>query len=316
MIDHQWHWLPPEYVEILKSRSSAPRLELVEGALHYESETGDGAPLPPPLFGKLEDHFEVAAEHGIDTIVCAPVPAGDVLRLDPDEAAGLLVDVNAAIGRAQRDHPERFVGLATLPIQDPTAAIEVLDRAAEDQLRGVSLLASIDGAPLATEATLPVFKRIEEHGLPIFLHPAMLSPTSSQRLGMRAEIGLGWMYHTALSVVQLIDNGTLDACPGLTIVHPHLGGVLPYVLGRMERIPGTEPIAPYLKKHFYTDTVSATPGALAMAIETYGIDRVLFGTDYPFIPIEPGIGFVRQNASEADAATIFGNVLPGLGVAS
>lgn len=312
MIDHQWHWLPPELAETLQARHTPPRVQQAEGGWTYQTPDSDHH-LPPTFVLELDEQLRAADDHGIDAVVCSAVIAGEVLHLDADEAADVLIEANAAIARAQRDRPDRFVGLAMLPMQDSQAAIEVLDRAVDDGLSGVCMLASIDGQPLATEATLPIFERIEKHGVPVLLHPAIRSNTSHQDLGGRAEIGLGWMYHTALAATQLVVSGTLDACPGLTVLHHHLGGVLPYVLGRLDRLPVAERrVLPYLRKNFYVDTVSATPAALSLAIETYGVDRILFATDYPMYPIEAGVRFVRENAGDGNAVKIFGNILPGL----
>jgi predicted TIM-barrel fold metal-dependent hydrolase len=312
VVDHQWHWVPVELLEALEHRSAPPRAERSDGGWVLELAEGFKLPLPPGLLD-LDEQLQVATDHGIDVLVSSPVLLAEVLHLEGGEAAELLEQANGVTARAQREHPDRFVGIAFLPLQDTDAALSVLEKAAADGLSGVSMLASIDGKPIATDATLPVFKRIEELGLPILLHPACRSSTLSQRLGMHAEIGLGWMYHTALAAVNLIQSGTLDECPGLTILHPHLGGMLPYVLGRVDRLPGEDRSLPeYLRRHFYTDAVSATPAALQLAIDTYGLERVLFATDYPFVPIEPAFGYLEANASPEQARAIFANVLPGL----
>ena len=314
VVDHQWHWVPAGLLEKLAQRRVPPRAELSEGRWVMELDEGLRVPLPPGLVD-LDEQLQVASEQGIDAVVSSPVQLAEVLHLEAAEAAEWLEEVNAVSAAAQREHPDRFVGLAFLPLQDADAALSVLDKAVADGLTGVSVLASIDGAPIATEATLPVFKRIEQLGLPILLHPATRSSTSTQGLNLQAEVGIGWMYHTALAAVNLIQSGVLDECPSLTVVHPHLGGVLPYVLGRVDRLPGEERSLPeYLRRHFYTDAVSATPAALALAVETYGADRVLFATDYPFVPIEAAFGYLQATASADLRTTIFANRLPGLRV--
>jgi aminocarboxymuconate-semialdehyde decarboxylase len=312
--DHQWHWVPPELIEQLAKRSAPPRAHHVDDMWWLEVAEGVRLPLPPPLALELDEQLGIADQHGIDVVVCSPVVVGEVLHLAAAEAAALLEQTNAAIAAAQRARPERFVGLAMLPMQDTDAALAVLDSAVDEGLSGVCMLSSIDGQPLATDATRPVFERIGELALPIVLHPAVRSTTARQGLGMRAEIGLGWMYHTALAVVQLVEGGTFDACPDLTVLHPHLGGVLPYVLGRLDRLPGTtdHSVADCLRRNFYVDTVSATPGALRLAIDTYGVDRVVFATDFPWVPIEPGRAFVDANATPEESAQILANVVAGL----
>lgn len=90
-------------------------------------------------------------------------------------------------------------------------------------------------------------------------------------------------------------------------MHPHLGGTIPYVLGRLDRIgaAGREArVSEYLRTRFYTDTVGPTGPALQLAIDAYGIDRVLFGTDYPYLDMARLVAFVEENASQDDAAAI------------
>jgi aminocarboxymuconate-semialdehyde decarboxylase len=312
--DHQWHWVPRDLVEQLARRSSPPRAHHVDDKWWLEVADGVRLPLPPPVLLDLDEQLRIADQHGIDVVVSSPVVLGEVLHLPAAEAGDLLEETNAAMAGAQRAHPERFVGLAMLPMQEPDAARAVLQTAVADGLSGVCMLASIDGRPLATDTTLAVFEEIAGLGLPVVLHPAIRSTTASQALGMRAEIGLGWMYHTALAVVQLVESGIFDACPDLTVLHPHLGGVLPYVAGRLDRLPGTteHSVVDCLRRNFYVDTVSATPDALRLAINTYGVDRVVFATDFPWVPIEPGLEFVRAHAAPDDSSRIFSNVLPGL----
>ena len=120
------------------------------------------------------------------------------------------------------------------------------------------------------------------------------------------------MAHTSAAAFNLIESGTLDACPSLTVLHPHLGGVLPYLLGRLERIQNERrelPVGEYLRTRFYTDTVGRTPGQIRLAMQAYGPDRVLFGSDNPF----EQMAWMKQYVIDEGAAEpVFANVLPGL----
>jgi predicted TIM-barrel fold metal-dependent hydrolase len=315
IVDHQWHWFPPAALSLLERRSEPPRAEYVDGRLFLELEVGLRNPMPAGHSGELDEHLGLAAAHGVDVILNSPTMFGEVLHLDSREAAELLEFNNETMAHAQREHPDRFVGMAMLPMQDTDAALEVLDSAVKHGLRAVSMLCSIDGDPIATPATLPIFARIEEHGLPIVLHPAVRSNTSSQALGLPAEIGVGWMYHTTLAAINLIESGTLDECPNLVVLHPHLGGVLPYIAGRLDRQLGAQrSVYDYLRRNFYADTANKTalPSVLRVAIDTYGLGHILFGTDYPFWPISQSLDLVKVQASAGEAQAIFANVLPGI----
>lgn len=313
VVDHQWHWVSAHLVERLSARRVPPRAELIEGRWIIEMAEGVRLPVPPPLLD-LDEQLAVASTHGIDVVVSSPILLAEIHHLEPAEASELLEEVNAVSAAAQREHPDRFAGVAVLPFHDVDAALGVLDRAVADGLTSVVVPASLEGTPIASDATLPIFQRIEALGLPLLLHPAVRSSTYTQGLGMQAEIGIGWMYHTSLAALNLIQSGVLDECPELTVLHPHLGGVLPYVLGRLEQqLRGAErSLSEYLRHHFYTDTVNLSPGALGIAIATYGLDRVLYASDYPWVPIEPGLEYIEANATAEQRATIFANRLPGL----
>jgi aminocarboxymuconate-semialdehyde decarboxylase len=312
IVDHQAHWLPPASLEVLARRSRLPRAERAGDG--WLLQITDGGRLPVgPAFTDLDAQLELAASLDIDVLVLSPPPLGECQHLPGSEAAELLQSVNAELAVAQRANPGRVVGLAMLPMQDPESAVAVLDDAVALGLRGVCMLSSIEGRPVATDETLPVFRRLDELGVPLVLHPAVRSQTYEPGAPPSvAEGGIGWMAHTALAAFNLIESGTLDACPSLSVLHPHLGGVLPYVLGRVERIQSERAplaIGDYLRRRFFTDTVSRTPGAIRLALETYGPNRVLFGSDHPFEQMAWMKQFVID---EGVADPVFSNVLPGL----
>jgi predicted TIM-barrel fold metal-dependent hydrolase len=265
----------------------------------------------------LEGHLAHAAAAGVDVLVLGPATLAEVLHLPAGEAAELLNHVHTEYAAAQRAHPDHVVALAALPMQDPSLALKVVDHAVgELDLRGVSLVTTIDDKrPLVTEDTLRVFARIAELGVPLVLHPGFRSATRSGVRTIREDAGLSWVYQTSLTALRLIDEGVLDAVPGLTIVHPHLGGVLPYVAERIGLLGGSKakhPIDHYLKTNFYADTAAGNPGALRLAIETYGIDRIVFATDYPFYDMPAVRQQVEETVGPDAAQRIYANRVPGL----
>ena len=123
------------------------------------------------------------------------------------------------------------------------------------------------------------------------------------------------MYQTSLTALRLIDSGLLDAVPDLVVVHPHLGGVLPYIAERVESLGGSKAahgIEHYFRTNFYVDTAAGNPGALRLAIETYGIDRVVFATDHPFFDMAEVRRQVEDAVGEPAARQIYANTVPGL----
>jgi aminocarboxymuconate-semialdehyde decarboxylase len=210
--------------------------------------------------------------------------------------------------RRRSAHPDHVVGLAALPMQDPALALKVLDHAiGELDLRGVSLL--------TTDDSLRVFVRIAELGVPLVLHPGFRSATRIGTRTIREDAGLSWTYQTSLTALRLVDEGVLDAVPDLAVLHPHLGGVLPYVAKRIGLLGGSKakhPLEHYFRTNFYVDTAAGNPGALRLAIEAYGIDRVVFATDYPFYDMSSVRQQVEDTVGPKAAQQIYANRVPGL----
>jgi len=213
VVDHQRHWYPPRYLEALLGRRDFPRTRRTGDGWTYEVSELAPAPVAREQTD-LEHVLAVAAEHGVDAVVTGPATLGEVLHLPAAEAAELFGVLHEELAAAQRDRPDRVRCLAALPLQDADVALDVLERAVvELGLVGVSVLASNDGPAVATERTLPVFRRIEELGVPVVLHPGLRTSTASPDASWREEAALAWMYHTARAALGFVDSGTLDACP-------------------------------------------------------------------------------------------------------
>ncbi|MBI4607550.1 MAG: amidohydrolase [Candidatus Rokubacteria bacterium] len=208
-----------------------------------------------------------------------------------DSALGLRLArlVNDALGQAHTAFPDRFVGLATLPLQDPPQAVGELARAAKlPGIRGVYLGTNVNGRELSDPAFLPVWQRIDQLRLPVFLHP--LSVIGAQRLAPY-YLGnlLGNPFDTAVAAAHLIFGGILDRFPRLTVCLPHAGGAFPYLVGRLDRGRKVRPECAHLKRppsaylrRFTYDTVSHAPESLRYLIGLVGADRVMVGSDYCF----------------------------------
>jgi aminocarboxymuconate-semialdehyde decarboxylase len=197
--------------------------------------------------------------------------------------------VNNAMAEATRAHPDRFAALATLPLQDPEAAVTEVERAiSELHCRGIYLGTNVRGKELTDPSFLPVFERISALRVPIFLHP--LNVIGSQRLtSYYLHNLLGNPFDTAVAAANLIFSGLLDRFPKLDICLPHAGGAFPYLIGRLnhgwkvreECRALKKPPASYLRRFTY-DTISHAPEALRYLIDLVGVDRVMLGSDYCF----------------------------------
>ncbi|MBR8457927.1 amidohydrolase [Burkholderia dolosa] len=196
---------------------------------------------------------------------------------------------NTAASRVHVRAPDRFVVLATLPMLDATDAIDELERASElPGVRGVYMGTNIDNRDLDDPRFAPVFARIEQLGLPVFLHPQQT--VGGARLGdFYLSNLLGNPFDTAIAASHLILGGVLDRHPALHFTLPHAGGALPILVGRLDagwtvraetRRLAHQPSG-YLRRFSY-DTVSHSGPVLNFLIENVGIDRLVLGSDYCF----------------------------------
>ena len=199
--------------------------------------------------------------------------------------------INDALARICRTHPDRFFGLASLPMRDVDASLEELDRAIDELgMKGVVIGSNIDGLQLDDPSFERIWNRINQLRIPVFEHPMFPQNTTGLE-GFELPLRLGLIFDTTLSATRLIYAGVFERYPDFPYVMAHSGGALPMVLERLDngyrlfpdcqRFISRLPSA-YAKKLYYDTTSFATEG-LQYVVDLVGADRLLFGTDDPFI---------------------------------
>jgi aminocarboxymuconate-semialdehyde decarboxylase len=288
-IDVHAHFVPEEYLRIIEAEGEARGVRLRSGPNGPVILVGQ-VPVGPitPHYHDLDLRLKAMDTQGVKVHVLSLMPPM-VYWADDALALRLARLVNDAMAKASRDHPDRFVALATLPLQDLEAAIGEVDRAVTQLgCRGIYLGTNVRGKELADPSFLPVFDRIHELGVPIFLHP--LNVIGTQRLAhYHLHNLLGNPFDTAVAAANLIFSGLLDRFPKLKICLPHAGGALPYLIGRLNRgwkvreecQALKKPPSSYLRRFTY-DTISHAPESLDYLIKLVGADRVMLGSDYCF----------------------------------
>jgi aminocarboxymuconate-semialdehyde decarboxylase len=218
-------------------------------------------------------------------------------HLDPAQGRALAREVNDEIAALTRQWPRRFAGLATLPVQDVKAAIDELERAVTVLgLKGAELDTIVNGENWDEPRFLPLFKAAEAMGAVLFFHPQpqhnfMMERTT--RYGLFNSLGV--IVEDAIVVAILIFGGILDACPDLKVCVAHGGGPACYAMGRLDRgWRGTPTERRSIKqepssyqRRLYYDSVVGSEKALRFLLDEVGADRVVLGSDWPFVPWHP-----------------------------
>lgn len=228
--------------------------------------------------------------------------------LEPDDGLRLAREVNEEIAGMTRRWPDRFAGLATLPMQDVAAAVAELERAVTRLgLKGAELDTLVNGDNWDDPKFLPLFKAAESLGALLFFHPQpqnnfMLERTT--RHGLANSLGV--ITEDAIVVAMLIFGGVLDACPSLKACVAHGGGPACFAMGRLDRnwqrateAPRSIPNPPSsYQRRLYYDTVVGNEPALRFLLDQVGSDRVVLGSDWPFVGWDPSpVAWVQNLAS-------------------
>lgn len=300
------------------------------------------------FFRKITDNvwepkrrIEEMDEAGISMQVLSTVPVMFSYWAKPADALDLSRKLNDHIADVVRDHPARFTGLATIPMQDPDLAASELERSIRQLgLRGAQIGTHIDAnSHFGRADTLnlddgslhPVWSAAEELGAAIFIHPwDMLGTERMPKYWLPWLVGMP--AETSLAICSMIFGGIFERFPNLRIAFAHGGGAFPFTVGRVDHAFNVRPdvvaaensISPrrYLAHdgnpaRFYVDSLVHDADALQLLLKLFGSQRVAFGSDYPFSLGEthPGKLIESMKLSEKEKTQVFsGTVREFLGM--
>jgi aminocarboxymuconate-semialdehyde decarboxylase len=237
----------------------------------------------------------------------------------PDGADPLRVvkEFNEFAAEITAKYPKNFLGLASsVPFGDKQMLKETERAVREYGLKGIMVNSSVDGEYLDSSRAVPFFELVSSLDVPLFVHPPKFTIGNEKMEIFRLPEMLGRPFDTTLSVTRFILTGGLERFPKLKMVCAHVGGALPMLPGRLgfgyelrkdmsfgpwEPDVLTRPPASYIRQ-LYFDTVSLHPPAVLCAVQTIGADHVLFGSDFPPVPIplKRSVDTVREVAISAE----------------
>ena len=228
---------------------------------------------------------------GVDVQVVSTGAAFYFYDRDPQVISEMHRECNEEVHQMTMDYPERFKGFAQIPMQDVNTAIAELEYAVTQLgLVGAMINDTANGLPYDDPSLLPLWQAAEQMGAILFIHQqggdTLVTPRSNR---YHLPNTIGNLVDRAVTFASFVFGGVMDKCPDLKICLAHAGGYTCFGVGRMDRgwqvrsearVNIQQPPSAYLNR-FYYDCLTHSEAALRMVIDTVGIDRVVFGTDWP-----------------------------------
>jgi predicted TIM-barrel fold metal-dependent hydrolase len=268
----------------------------------------------PALFD-LDNRLRVIESHeGLSQILTVASPALEE-SATPEDAVYLAKLANDEMAELVGKYPDKFTAaVANLPMNDIDEALKEADRAIKDlKFKGVQIFTPVDGKPMDLPEYLPLYDKMAEYDLPIWIHPARGRAIPDYGTEGHSKYYMyqmfGWPYETTAAMVRLVFSGVLERCPGIKFITHHCERIVvgqDYAevhLGARWKQALSRPPIEYFRM-FYGDTAlnGSTP-ALMCGHAFFGTDHVIFATDYPY-DNESGDRFTRAVIKSIEAMAI------------
>jgi|ECHnycMinimDraft_1075156.scaffolds.fasta_scaffold00453_4 aminocarboxymuconate-semialdehyde decarboxylase len=207
----------------------------------------------------------------------------------PEKAHPLIRRQNEELSKICKEKGDKFICNGALPLQDPKASLQELDYIySKLEMKGVEIGTNIAGKNLDSEELFPVYERIQQYDMPIFVHPNDVLGAERMRK-YYLEIVMGTIAETSIAISSVIFGGVTEQFPKLKFIFCHGGGAIPYQIGRLKRaievreeLKGGKVSIERAFNNLYFDTVLFYPLSIKFLIDVAGKDRIVLGTDYPF----------------------------------
>ncbi len=262
---------------------------------------------------ELADRFAQMDAAGVDIQILSVTPVSPHV---PDEAAAVAAAraANDEYATLVAQHPGRFRAFAALPLPHIDASVKELARALDDLgMVGAAVTTSVLGRGLDDPAFEPVFEELNRRGSVLYVHPAGAGAGSELIAGHKLTWSIGAPIEDTVAIMHLIVAGIPSRYPDMKIIASHLGGALPMLLPRTDHqvpweAPGTPELPSVAAHRMWFDTVGhGHAPALRAAVDTFGADRLVLGTDFPYQANEEyqaAIDYISRELDAGQAAEI------------
>lgn len=237
-------------------------------------------------------------KHGVSLQVLSTVPVLFSYWTKPDDGADLSKFLNDHIAGIISERPDRFAGLATVPMQSPKHAVQELERVMKLGFKGIQIGSHVNGKNLNDPGVVEVLQAAQDLGACVFVHPwEMLGGDRTKQYWMPWLVGMPT--EVTIAICSMIFGGVFEKLPKLRMAFAHGGGSFPGTLGRISHgfearpdlvaVDNPHPPQKYFDR-IYLDSLVHDPRQLKLLIEIFGENRIALGTDYPFPlgELEPG----------------------------
>jgi aminocarboxymuconate-semialdehyde decarboxylase len=327
-IDVHAHILPPDWPD-LAARYGDPRWPRLDHCDACSANIIVGGEVFRHVTHQLYDvarRLEDMDAAGVTRQLLSTVPVMFSYWARPTSTLELTRHLNDHIAAISHAHPDRFLGLGTVPLNDTDLAIDELSRCmTELGLAGVEIGTNVAGVELDDPRLFDFFACAAELGAIVFVHPWQV--VGGDRLAKYYfTYTVAMPSETAFALGALIFGGVLARLPDLRVLVAHGGGALPYLIGRVER--GWE-IWPAAREHLevsprsqlercWFDSLTWDAASLELLVSRVGAERVMLGTDYPFLISEERPGELIESSGLEDPlqrSLLGGNAARFLGIA-
>lgn len=303
IVDFHAYFQPRSFLDRLRRRKDYPYIERTAGAEIIWSGPGAARRIRPEQTD-IEQRAHMLAEAGIDAQILRLQNVSGIDAFDPAEGIEIAREANDELAEIARRYPGRFIPFAAVPMRDVGAAVRELERAVTRLgHRGVGISASLDGKPLDAPEFCSFFECVARLNVPLLILPNHPSLVYDAIRPYNWLVGaFGFQVDLSLAALRLLCAGTFERYPALRVILANLGGVFPFISERLdqywERVHAAEkplPVRPLEGlRNYYLETASALPAAIRFTAEVVGVDRLVFGSDYPSFDLTRSVQAVRN----------------------